>query len=264
MASGLQALQLNPENAQAHAFMSEVYLDLELIERARTAAERAIELDPDSPVAYYASAEIRRYADFDIEGARADYQTAYELGPYYTDAAVEKAWMDFRLEQIDEAINTLNEVKDANPDNTSVLYALGYMYWIGLGDPNPAADQFARCVNVDTTSDLCHYSYGRVLISLEQYTDAADELARAVELTTQSDTPNSRYHYWAAEAQIYMGDCTSALNFLRPGLDIARAQNNEELTTALQTSITECSAFDGGFDIATPTPDAVPTIEPDV
>ncbi len=244
LASGLQALQLNPDNPRAHAFLTEVYLDLELFARAEESATRALELSPDSPEAYFARGLVRQLVDFDRVAAREDYQTAYELAPYRIDAAIETAWLDAALNDFDTAINTLNTLKDTNPDNTSILYALGFMYFAGLGDPNQAADELSRCVNVDEQNAACFYYYGRVLIALEQYNDAAQRLSRAVNLTTQTPTPNPRFHYWAGEAQIYLGNCTAALEHLRPGYELALAQENDELISALQNSIRECSAFD--------------------
>lgn len=266
LASGLQALQLNPDNARAHAFLTETYVVLERFERAEASANRAIELDPDSAEAYYARAQVNRDYLFDREAARADYATAYDLAPYLTDAAVEMAWVDAALLDYDSAIATLNEVKDANPDNISALYALGFMYWAGLGDPNQAADELARCVNVAPDSDNCQYYYGRVLIALEQYDDAAERLTRAVELTMEDPAPNPRFHYWAGEAQIYLGNCANAMTYLRPGYEIAVEQDNTELINALDTSIRECSAFDfnPGAAASTPTPNFGPTEAPDV
>ncbi len=266
LASGLQALQLDPDNPRAHAFLTETYIALERFERAEASASRAIELDPDSAEAYYARAQVNRDYLFDREAARADYATAYDLAPYLTDAAVEMAWVDAALDDYDSAINTLNRVKDANPDNISALYALGFMYWSGLGDPNQAADELARCVSVAPDSENCQYYYGRVLIALEQYEDAAQRLVRSVELTMDSPSPNPRLHYWAGEAQIYLGNCANALNYLRPGYDLAVEQDNTELMNALDTSIRECSAFGNnpGAATATPTPNFEPTESPDV
>lgn len=266
LASGLQALQLNPDNPKAHAFLTETYLVLERFEQAEASAARALELDPDSAEAYYARAQVNRDYRFDREAARADYATAYELAPYLTDAAVEMAWVDAALLDYDSAINILNQVKDDNPDNISALYALGFMYWAGLGDPNQAADELARCVSVAPDSENCQYYYGRVLIALEQYDDAAERLVRAVELTMENPTPNPRFHYWAGEVQIYLGNCASALNYLRPGYDLAVEQDNTELITALDTSIRECSAFGAnpGAAPVTPTPNFEPTTAPDV
>jgi hypothetical protein len=70
----------------------------------------------------------------------------------------------------------------------------------------------------------------------------------------QSDTPDPRYHYWAGEAQIYLGNCPAALNYLRPGYDLAVAQDETDTADALQGSIRQCSFGAGGADATAPTP----------
>jgi tetratricopeptide (TPR) repeat protein len=262
LASAQHALQLNPENPRAYAFITEAFIELSLNERAQEAAEEAIILDPNNAEAYYARAQVNQAINFDREAARADFQTAYDLAPYLTDAAVEMAYVDAALGDYDSAISTLNQVKDANPDDTTTLYALGYMYYAGLGDPNSAADELARCVTVDPENAACHYYYGRVLIGLERYDDAAEMLTRSVQLGTDSDNPNPYYNYWAGEAQIYLGNCPLALTYLRPGYELALEREDDDLADALQGSIQECGAFDNAFTAPTPTP-AAPDTETD-
>lgn len=251
LASARQALLLNPNNARAHAFLTEAYLALQQFERARESANRALEIDPNLAEGYYARALVRQQVDFDREAAREDFVTAYDLAPYLTDAAVDLAYIDYALylngaiPNLDSALVTLNSVKDANPNNTTALYALGFVYFAGLGDPNSAADNLARCVNVAPDNAECQYYYGRVLISLEQYQNAADRLVQAVQLSTAAGNPNPRYNYWAGEALIYLGNCSQALVYLQPGFQLARDRNDSDLATSLQTSIRECGGFEG-------------------
>lgn len=254
VASGQHALQLNENNAAAYAFLAEAYLDLNQLERARQAVETALEINPDSPQVYYARAQIKWLVDYDLDGASDDFRTAYQMAPYYIDAAVDAASLQAIEGDPEGAVELLNEVKDANPDNVNVLYSLGRIYDRDYGDPNQAADALARCVEVDENSAACHFWYGRVLIRLEQYAQAANVLDRAVQLIMQSDTPDPRYHYWAGEAQIYLGNCPAALNYLRPGYDLAVAQDETDTADALQGSIRQCSFGAGGADTTAPTP----------
>lgn len=250
IASGQHALTLNENNATAYAFLAEAYLDLNQLERARETVATAFEINPDSAEAHYARARIRWLADFDLDAASDDFRTAYQIAPYYIDAAVDAASLQAIEGDPEGAIEILNEVKDANPDNVNVLYSLGRIYDRDYGDPNQAADALARCVEVDESSEACHFWYGRVLIRLEQYTQAADVLDQAVQLTMQSAAPDPRYHYWAGEAQIYLGNCPTALNYLRPGYDIAIAADDTDTANALQGSIRQCSF---GADVPAPT-----------
>ena len=92
IASGLHALNLNDSNVQALAALTEAYIALGQPERAREAAQRAIDIDPNSAAAYYARAQVYHLVDFNLEAAREDYIAAYEIAPYMMDAAVDKAF----------------------------------------------------------------------------------------------------------------------------------------------------------------------------
>ena len=260
IASAQHALSFDPNHAAAYAFLTEAYLDLELVERAQAAANQAIETDPNSADAYIARAQIQQLVNFDLEAAVADYQTAYEIANHRVDAAVTGANLAAFTGDTDGAIAILNEVKDANPDNATVLGTLGVIYNRDVGDPNLAADTLARCVDVAPTSANCHFEYGRVLLRLEQYNQASEVLEVALELTMQTESPDPRYHYWAGEAQIYLGNCPVALQHLEAGYTIADENGQDQIASDLQGSIQECSAFDAAPVAPTATPAA--TLQP--
>ena len=152
--------------------------------------------------------------------------------------------MDASLADPQSAIETLLPVLDANPNSTNTLYALGYMYNAGIGDPNQASDVLDRCVAIDPSNDVCAYYYGRVLIRQERYEEAAEQLAAAVDILERRDEISPRYMYWAAEAQINLGNCTTAVNYINPGIEEAIDQDDEQLQSDLEVLQRECGAFD--------------------
>ncbi|MEM6280761.1 MAG: tetratricopeptide repeat protein [Chloroflexota bacterium] len=261
IASGLHALELNENNPRAYAFLSEAYFELDLFQRATDAANTAVELGPESAEAYFARARVQQLIAFDREAAIADYQTAFSLASYWTDAAVAAAELEAIYGDPTIAVGILNEVKDANPDNSAVLGALGNIYYRYVGDPNQAADTLARCVEVNPNNDYCHYIYGRVLIQLEQYGQAAEMLDGAVRLLANNEQVDPYYNYWAGESQIYMGNCPAALGYLRPGYEEAVEVGDDSVAESLQLSIRECGGTIGGVALPTPTPEAA-TEEP--
>jgi tetratricopeptide (TPR) repeat protein len=196
---------------------------------------------------------------FDRESAIVDYQTAYSLASYWTDAAVAAAELEALYGDPTVAIGILNEVKDANPDNTAVLGALGNIYYRYIGDPNQAADSLARCVDVNRSADYCYYLYGRTLIQLEQYGQAAERLDSAVRILAENNIVDPYYNYWAGESQIYLGNCPAALAYLRPGYEEAVVIEDDAVAESLQLSIRECG---GGSGLVLPTPTPAATEEP--
>lgn len=244
IASGLHALELNPENPRALAFLTEAYLDTSQPERARETAEQAVLLDPNNAEAYYARGQVARLVDFDFEAARSDFETAYSLAPYLTDAAVDTAYLDWNQQNYQQGVDILTTLIESNPRNTNALYAMGFIYNSGLGNPERASDYLTRCIEVDNESTDCHYYLGQVTLRLQDFADAADHFARAVELSQQTNTESPTYYYWAGQGQIFLGNCPTALTFLRPGVELAREQGRADLVSDFQVSLRECQAYD--------------------
>ena len=235
-------------------------MGLNQTQRALSAAEQAVELNPDSPEAYYARARVTWLTQFDSSTAIDDYMAAYELAPYRVDAAVAAAELESYYGDGERALDILTAARDANPDNPGLLRLMGNIYTRVVGDPNQAADVLSRCVDVNAQFAPCFYEYGRVLIQLEQlgsaegYGRAAEMLSEAVRLQNEQGDVIPAYNYWAGEAQIYLGNCSAALVYLQEGYDAAVEQENTDAAEDLQGSIQECSGFN-----AAPAPTTAPT-----
>ena len=87
-----EGLKIAPTFAAAHAAMAramvaraEYYRDVPrmALERARQAALRALELDPNQAEGYLALADVRRMLDLDWSGAESSYRKAIALNPSY-------------------------------------------------------------------------------------------------------------------------------------------------------------------------------------
>jgi serine/threonine-protein kinase len=85
-----RAIQLDPDYAAPHAALAEVYMYrtnyeptpmLDVIPSALAAAERAIQLDPESAEGYVARGFARGAGQFQWEAAGADFDRALELNP---------------------------------------------------------------------------------------------------------------------------------------------------------------------------------------
>ena len=81
--------------ARAMVARAEYYRDVPRValEGAREAALRALELDPDQAEAHLAMADVRRMLDHDWSGAESSYVTAIALNPSYEGARRSLAMM---------------------------------------------------------------------------------------------------------------------------------------------------------------------------
>jgi|FLYN01.1.fsa_nt_gi tetratricopeptide (TPR) repeat protein len=240
IASALRALELDPNNARAMAFLAEAYYDSNQPERALEIVNEALELDPESFEAYRVRGYILQGApQYDLEGARQDYQRAYDLAPHLPYLAIDLAAIDAALDNVEGAIETLEEALEQNPGNTNVLYLIGSFYYRDLGSPNQAADYLTRCIEANPDYVRCHYLLGRVQIALEQYAAAVQSLETAINLGTTDP-----YHYWwAGRAHVIQGECPAAIPYLQTGYELAKAAEDADLITTYEDSLRECGAL---------------------
>jgi eukaryotic-like serine/threonine-protein kinase len=179
-----QAIANDPNYAQAHAGLADAYILLfdrqlishdEAVPKIRSAAQRAIELDPTLAEPHAALAVLKEEADWDWAGAEAEYRKAIALNP---NDATSHHWYGLLLENLgrfnealaenekalaldpaspqinanhagilsdmrryDDAIAELNKLIAANPEFPAYYAYRGEVYW-HLGNQDAfAADQ---------------------------------------------------------------------------------------------------------------------------
>lgn len=249
VSSALLALELDPDNVRARAYLGEAYFSLNLTQRAYDTVNEALEQDADSYEAYRARGLINRLGFFDQEAAMEDFRAAYEIAPNMSFIGIDIAQMESARQNYEGAIDIMKDIIERDPENSRALYWLGDFYLRGLGDPNQAADYLSRCIQINPESISCYYLLGRAQFRLEQITLAQESFEQAIELGSSDP-----YHYWwAGNSYIAQGNCTGAMNYLRPGFEIARSGTNTDLIADYQSLMADCQF--PGSSIATATPD---------
>lgn len=245
IASGLRALEINPNNARAMAFIAEAYLDSDEPELARSMVESALEIDPNSYEAYRVRAQIAQNWDFDAITAKADFQQAYDLAPNLPQQTIDLSLVTVAASANDAtgadyegAIALLADLLELNPENSRALYWAGYFYYTGQGDPQQASGYLARCVEANPDSIDCQGLLGRVQMATDQNTAAIESLQRAINLGTTSP----RHYLWIGRAQIAIGNCPAAIPFLQQSYELAQEQDDSEAITASADNLAECQA----------------------
>ena len=119
-----EGLKIAPTFAAAHAAMAramvaraEYYRDVprQALERARQAASRALELDPNQPEAHLAIADVRRMLDHDWSGAESGYAKAIALNPSYEGARRSLAIMLSTFARHGEAVREAERAMEIDP-----------------------------------------------------------------------------------------------------------------------------------------------------
>ena len=244
-----QAVENDPEEPLAHAGLAigyGLYAHTPapppfVISRARTAAQKALELDDNIAEVYLALGMISAYRDWDIENAGKFYNRALELNPSLAlahghhafcllifadeDAALAEGkraqeldplvpiypawqgWTYYWLERNDEAIKEALKSLELVPDFPIGLYVLGCAYAAkGMYDEAIEVQQKAGAISLD-------YKWG--LGQTYALTERRDEaLAVAAELEGQLNV----WHTWGlAEIYTALGDKDKTFYWLEEG-----------------------------------------------
>jgi len=112
----------NLRSFSAHSNPAEVF------PQARTAAARALELDPKLAEAHAAMAFVQLYFDYDPEGADWNFRRALELAPSYAMAYHWRAGALSVLGRHDDAIAAMRRAVELDPLSMSVLSDSGWYY----------------------------------------------------------------------------------------------------------------------------------------
>lgn len=241
IASAQRALELagdtNPQAAaRAQAFLAEAYYDLGQYDRALSAANQALEINPDSYEAYRNRALIVQNTQFDFEAALDDLQIAYDLAPHLPYITMDLALILTREEGVDSSIALLNELIELNPNNTRILYLLGAQYLNLVGDLSSATDYLSRCTEIDPDNISCTYLLGRAQMRNDQPSAAAETFQKVLNLGSEDP-----YHYWwAGRSQVVLGSCSAAAPFYRRGYQMAQQNGDETLIGDYEFEMQNC------------------------
>jgi serine/threonine-protein kinase len=132
-----RAIDHDPAFVAAHGLLSEAHsfvynhgydLSAERLEAARSAALRALELDPDSPEGHRALGTYYYYGDRAYQAALEEYELAASRLPNDSRIAAQIAWVWTRQGRFGEAIGKLEEALELDPRSAMYAYQLGDRY----------------------------------------------------------------------------------------------------------------------------------------
>ena len=240
IASALQALSLDAENVRAMAFMAEAYLDANRPELAETTINRALEADPNSFEANYVNALYLTNSAFDFAGARDALQLAQDIAPNLPYIAIQLAWTEINLQNVDGALEILQEVLELNPQNLDALYAISYLYSWGYGDSQQALGYVEQCTRIDPENRACLSHQG----TLQDYNGDSQGALQTYQQLIRTGTTNPRHFLAAGQAYLGAGQCDSAVTMFQQGYDLERDTDvpDTELLATLETLMIQCGA----------------------
>jgi tetratricopeptide (TPR) repeat protein len=139
---------------------------------ARTAAERAIALDPTLAAAHMAMATVLWHQDWDWEGSLQATERAAALNPMGTGGRNSRAWRLFAMGRVDEGIELYEQIIALAPLNPDLRQVLGW-HLGNIGRYELAIEHFEK--NLELFPD--HY-FSNMLLALSY--SAVGEYEKAV------------------------------------------------------------------------------------
>jgi serine/threonine-protein kinase len=189
------SLQLDPAFAPAWGAMGLCYVTLniyglrapqDVIEQARDAVDRALQLDRGQIAALTARATMRAIHDWDPASAERDFKDAIAREP---SDAIARQWYAINLlaplGRFEEARAALARARELDPLSASIMLSSGLVAYLD-GDLVGSVAQYERALSLDPTFSTARYFLGPSLAGLGRVDDAIRELEVAASLMGHS------------------------------------------------------------------------------
>jgi serine/threonine-protein kinase len=185
-----QAVAKDPKYALAHAGLADAYLFLgsywvEALSEAKSAAIKAIELDPTLAEAHVALGHIRLWLDWDRAAAESEFRRGIEINPGSALAHNEYAMYLAAVGRVGDAMTEIARAQEADPGSAIVSTNRGWCLLYSRKGTE-AVEQFRRTLQLDPNYLGAHWGLGAAYAQQGQYDDAIAELKRAVTLSEGS------------------------------------------------------------------------------
>ncbi len=187
-----------PHRHEAWVGLASAYYSAKDWEKARAAAAKAVEANPESPEAWYSLGEVQRRQGQFAEAANA-FKEAQRFRPYGMRDAVARIKTLIDAGQVEVAAYELEQLAAQHGPLPQVRYLEGMLAAV-RGQWEIALNQFDRVLAEEPDNAEAHLQRGKVLAQLGRATEAVAALGRTCEL----DSTNFEAH--ALIGQILMAD----------------------------------------------------------
>jgi len=185
-----QAIKKDPGYALAYAGLADSYITIgdwqllpskEVFPKARAAVLKALEIDGELAEAHNALAAIKRYYDWDWQGAEKEHKRAIELNPNYPTAHQWYAEFLSAMERFDEAIAESKRAQELDPLSPIIYLSEGSVFYYSR-QYDKAIEQFKKALNLDPAFTSAHNFMFLSYIQKGMYEDAIVELQEMMTL----------------------------------------------------------------------------------
>jgi eukaryotic-like serine/threonine-protein kinase len=185
-----QAIKEDPEYALAYVGMADAFGHLgfytispprETYPRAKAAAMRALEIDPDLAEALPPLGLVRQNYDWDLAGAEADLRRAVALKPAYATAHHYLADWFLPSGRFDEALAVGKQAEELDPLSLPIKVQIAYVHYYARRFES-AVRETDEALQMDSTFFPAHRLRGLSLAQLGRHQEAIEEHRKTREL----------------------------------------------------------------------------------
>lgn len=189
-----EAVKLAPDYARAHVGLGDAYAVLGFYDllpphvafpTAKSAALRALELDPTLAGAHATLGYVALYYDWEWDRAEIEFLRAIELAPSYSTAHQWYANFLTAMGRFTEAEAAMRRAQELDPLSLIANAALGWVRYYA-GDYEQAILQCRRTLELDDGFALAHLWMGQSLERLDRFEEAETAIRRALALGDRS------------------------------------------------------------------------------
>jgi TolB-like protein/DNA-binding winged helix-turn-helix (wHTH) protein/Tfp pilus assembly protein PilF len=190
------AIDADPTYAPAHSGLADSYSLLgsvgtdgmppnEAMPRARSAALKAIELDPNLADGHISLAYVKLSYDWDLRAAAREFSRALELNP---NSATARHWYShyfMAAGDLGKATEQMRQALQLEPLSPSINIGIGWcLYYSRQYDS--AIEQFRSVTEINPSLPLAHQTLGMAYQQKGLFAQAIEEYKRAAELSNNS------------------------------------------------------------------------------
>jgi len=200
-----QAIEKDTSYALAYSGMADCYALLadygadppnETMPKAKAAALKALQIDPNLAEAHASLAEILHDYDWDYAGALREIDRAIELNANYATAHQWRAESLSPLERHEEAIAEAKRALELDPLSMIINRILGEMYFHARRY-DEAITQLHKTIEIEPNFPSAHLMLGRAYEAKRQYSEAVEEFIKMAELVGMGEASREMHDAYA-------------------------------------------------------------------
>ncbi|MBI3417349.1 MAG: tetratricopeptide repeat protein [Verrucomicrobia bacterium] len=193
-----QAIAKEPTYALAYAGLGDCYSWFpnygggprdEWMPRARAAATKALELDPNFAEPHATLANVKLYFDSDLPGAKFEFDRAIELNPRYASAHQWYGWYWMIKGKLKEALAEKKRALELDPLSPIISVEVGLLHYF-LHEYDRAIEILQQTIAMDRNFPRSHLFLARALQQIGRHDEAIAEL-KLWHTLSETSTANS-------------------------------------------------------------------------